>query len=305
VPDTKMSRRAFLRRAALAAAGVLAACGQQPAGVPPPAPATSAPAPAIPTAALATSAPASAATTVPTAAPAAAATAVPAATAAPAAASGQGTLRVAMDIPVKLDPAFASSDSEIAILNAVYDYLVDVDHESKIQPRLATKWTTSDDGLTYTFTLAKGVSFHDGSPLTAKDVVWTFDRLRDLSLKLPTSDLYSNIESITAGGDQEVVFKLKKTNPFFLYDLSDNHALILKAESKDADTKLNGSGPFKVVNYSPENRMELAANEQYFIAGKPGVADLQFIFFKDQPASVDALRGGQVDLVMRMPTPLF
>jgi len=52
----------------------------------------------------------------------------------------QGALRVAFDIPAKLDPAFASSDSEIAILNAVYDYLVDVDQDSKVQPRLATKW---------------------------------------------------------------------------------------------------------------------------------------------------------------------
>jgi peptide/nickel transport system substrate-binding protein len=55
-------------------------------------------------------------------------------------AQGQGTLRAALDIPVKLDPAFASSDSEIAILNNVYDYLVDIDHQSKIQPRLAQSW---------------------------------------------------------------------------------------------------------------------------------------------------------------------
>lgn len=216
-----------------------------------------------------------------------------------------GTLRVGMDIPVQLDPAFASSDSEIAILNAVYDYLVDVDPDNNIRPRLATQWVVSGDGLTYTFTLASPVTFHDGSSLTAADVVWTFDRLRDPALELPTNDLYSNIESITANGDQEVIFKLKKTNPFFLYDLSDNHALILKANTTDAATKFNGSGPFRVTDYSPENRMELAANENYFIAGKPGVATLEFILFSDQAASVDALRSGQVDLVMRMPTPLF
>src|SRR5688572_1486815 len=83
-----------------------------------------------------------------------------------------GTLRVGMEIPVQLDPAFASSDVEIAILNAVYDYLVDVDAENNIQPRLATDWEVSEDGLTYTFTLAPNVTFHDGSPLTAEDVVW-------------------------------------------------------------------------------------------------------------------------------------
>ncbi len=93
--------------------------------------------------------------------------------------SGTGTLRVGMEIPVQLDPAFAAADVEIAILNAVYDYLVDVDAENNIQPRLATSWESSEDGLSYTFTLSPDATFHDGSPVTAADVVWTFDRLRD------------------------------------------------------------------------------------------------------------------------------
>jgi peptide/nickel transport system substrate-binding protein len=301
VPETpgarrpgKFSRREFLRYAALFGMSTVAAACAAPTS----APATQAPAATQPPA---TEAPQPTATPVsPVATP------VPEPTATVAAqAQMESVLRVATEIPVQLDPASASSDAEIAILNAVYDYLVDVDHENKLQPRLATEWSVSGDGLTYTFTLAPNVTFHDGSPLTPADVVWTFDRLRDPALKLPTSDLYSNIDSITASGDTEVVFKLKKTNPFFLYDISDNHALVLKANTTDAATKFNGTGPFRVVNYSPENRMELAANEKYFIQGKPGVAQLQLIFFKDPAASVDALRGGQVDLGTRMPTPLF
>jgi peptide/nickel transport system substrate-binding protein len=81
--------------------------------------------------------------------------------------------------------------------------------------------------------------------LTAEDVVWTFDRLRDPSADLPTKDLYSNIDMIEASGGLEVTFTLKQPNPFFLYDLSDNHALILKAGTTDADTNFNGTGPFK------------------------------------------------------------
>lgn len=214
-------------------------------------------------------------------------------------------LRVGMEIPFQLDPAFASSDVEIAILNAVYDYLVDIDADNNIQPRLATSWDMSDDGLTYTFNLAENATFHDGTSLTAEDVVWTFNRLRDPALELPTADLYSNITNIEATGDQEVTFTLEKTNPFFLYDLSDNHALILKAETEDPAAELIGTGPFKVAAYTPEDRITLEANEEYFIEGKPGVGELEFIFFSDQVASIDALRGGQVDLVMRMPTPLF
>jgi peptide/nickel transport system substrate-binding protein len=228
--------------------------------------------------------------------------------AAPAVTTGgapEGTLRVSMDIPVQLDPAFASSDAEIGILNAVYDYLVDIDPNNNIRPRLATSWAVSGDGLSYTFNLAQGATFHDGSPLTANDVVWTFNRLRDPALELPTADLYKNIANIEATGDYEVTFTLTETNPFFLFDLSDNHAVVLKADTADSATSLNGTGPFKVVNYTPEDRMQLQANENYHISGKPGVANLEIIFFSDQVAGVDALRGGQVDLILRMPTPLF
>lgn len=287
----RLSRRDFLRLAGLlgmsaSAAAALAACGQEAA-----APDTAEPA--------ATTAPATDATAAP------AATEAPAADAATAAPAGAaGTLRVAMDTPVQLDPPNASSDSEIAILNAVYDYLVDIDADNNIAPRLATDWVISEDGLSYTFTLAEA-TFHDGSPLTANDVVWTFNRLRDPELALPTLDLYANIDTVSAEGDNNVIFTLQQTNPFFLYDLSDNRALILKAETADPASEFNGSGPFRVADYSPENRMSLAANEDYFIAGKPGVASMEFIFFSDQAASVDALRGGQVDLVMRMPTPLY
>ncbi|MCO6453355.1 MAG: ABC transporter substrate-binding protein [Caldilineales bacterium] len=216
----------------------------------------------------------------------------------------EGLLRVAMDIPVQLDPAFVSSDTEVAIINAVYDYLIDIAPNNDISPRLAESWTTSPDGLTYTFTLAEGAAFHDGSPVTADDVVWTFNRLRDPELGLPTADLYSNIASVEATGDGGVTFTLAETNPFFLYDLSDNHAVVVKAGTEDF-TQFNGSGPFKVTTYSPENRIEFEANSDYFIAGKPGVAEMQMIFFSDPAAAVDALRGGQVDLAMRMPTPLF
>jgi peptide/nickel transport system substrate-binding protein len=91
---------------------------------------------------------------------------------------------------------------------------VDVDAKNNIRPRLAANWAVSSDGLRYTFQLAQGVTFHDGSPFTAADVVWTFDRLRDPALALPTADLYANIDKIEATNATEVVFTQKETNPF-------------------------------------------------------------------------------------------
>ena len=215
-----------------------------------------------------------------------------------------GTLRVAMQPIVNTDPINISSDSEVLVANHVYDYLVDIDPKSNIIPRLATNWEATDGGLTYTFTLAEGVKWHDGTDFSAKDVVWTFDRLRTTE-GTPTADLYANIVSVEATSDLEVTFKLLEPNSFFLYDLSDNHALILKEGTEDADSNFNGTGPFVVERYSPEDRIELVANKNYFVDGQPKLDRLEIIFFNDDSAAIDALIGGQIDLAMRMPTPLF
>ena len=219
--------------------------------------------------------------------------------------TGEGMLRVALQPLVQTDPAFVSTDPEVLFANSVYDYLVDIAADNQIAPRLATDWSISDDGKSYVFQLAQGVSFHDGSPLTAQDVVWTFDRLRDPGADLPTKDLYSNIDTIEATGEHEVTFKLKETNPFFLYDLSDNHALVLKAGTQDPGKDYNGTGPFIVDSYVPEDRMVLLANGNYFVEGEPKLSGVEFIFFNDQTAMVDALRSGQVDLVMRISSDLY
>jgi peptide/nickel transport system substrate-binding protein len=215
-----------------------------------------------------------------------------------------GSLRLAMQPMVQTDPALISSDSEVLVASHVYDYLVDVDADNQIIPRLAKEWTISTDGLRYTFQLEDGVVFHDGSQFSAKDVVWTFNRLRNPQAGYPTADLYRNIAEIKAIGTEKVEFILNQPNPFFLYDLSDNHALILKEGSTDP-TNFNGTGPFSVNMYSPEDRIQLKANERYWVAGQPRLSTLEIIFFNDDTAMVDALRGGQIDLVMRLATPLF
>jgi peptide/nickel transport system substrate-binding protein len=213
-------------------------------------------------------------------------------------------LRVAFEPIVQTDPALISSDSEVFVANAVYDYLIDVDVKSKLVPRLATDWRVSEDGLTYTITLARDVKFHDGSPFSAEDVIWTYNRLRDPDLGFATSDLYKNIDNISSSEPYTVIFSLKNPNPFFLYDLSDNHALMIKNGTVDA-SDFNGTGPFKVAEYNPEDRITLLANPDYFISGQPKLSKVEIIFFPDEIAMIDALRGGQVDLVMRMSTSLY
>ena len=208
------------------------------------------------------------------------------------------TFRLVTQATVQTDPALISSEGEVALANAVYDYLIDVDHNNVIQPRLADSWTVSADGLTYTFELANGVTFHDGSALTAADVVWTFNRLRDPDAELPTSSLYSNIASVAAQGGGRVVFGLQETNPFFLYDLSDNHALVIKDGTTEA-TDFNGTGPFRMVEYLAEERVVMEANPDYH-RGSPNITNYEIVFFADESASIDALKSGQVDMIFGM-----
>lgn len=212
-----------------------------------------------------------------------------------------GTLRVAWGgAPATLDPLFASADTEIAFLNAVYDYLIDTNAQSELVPRLAQTWDVSADGLTYTLILAAGVTFHDGSPLTVDDVIWTFDRLR---AEGPTADLYANITSIAAGADNTIVFTLGTPNPDFLYTLTDNHAVILQANAQDIGVKFNGTGPFVLSEYVTD-RASFAANASYW-GGAPDVVALEFIYLDNVEGAVNALRGGVADVVVRLDNATF
>lgn len=212
-----------------------------------------------------------------------------------------GALRVAWGgAPATLDPLFASADTEIAFLNAVYDYLIDTNSQSELVPRLAQSWIVSDDGLVYTLQIAQGVKFHDGSDLTLEDILWTFERLRSDG---PTADLYANIDSIAVGEGSNLVFTLKETNPDFLYDLTDNHAVILKSGAENIGTDFNGTGPFKLDEYVPD-RATFSANADYW-AGPPGAATLEFIYFDSAESAVNALQGDIVDVVLRMDNATF
>lgn len=217
-------------------------------------------------------------------------------------AQAANTLRVAFEAPVTLDPAAHSTDSEVALANAVYDYLIDITPTSEIRPRLARAWSVSEDGLTWMFELNEGVKWHDGSDFSADDVIWTFNRLRDPD-QSGASDLLGAIDEITADGNT-VVFQLSQPNPDFLHNLSDNRALILKADTEDP-TNFIGTGPFKMDDFRPEDRAVLSRNEDYYLEGQPAMEGLEFIYFGDTNAAVNALEDGAVDVVLRMPTPVF
>lgn len=219
-----------------------------------------------------------------------------------------GVLRVAVNAPVILDPALHANDTETAFNRAIYDYLIDVEPDTSIVPNLATAWEISEDNLTYTFTLEEGVTFHDGKPFTSADVVWTFNRLRDVSS--PALGLLGEYE-VTAPDDQTVEFTLTEVNADFLYGVGSRWALIIPegenepnvlGEGDDTYVHFNGTGPFTLQEYSPENRTVFARNENYWREGEPMLAGMEHLYIDDAVAQVDALLSDEVDFIFRVPS---
>ena len=211
------------------------------------------------------------------------------------------TLRIAWLTPATLDPRSASGDSEIAILNALYDYLIDTDAAANLVPRLASSWQLSDDGLTYTLQIRDDATFHDGSPLTAADVLWTMQWQQEAGGSV--SNLLSTVESLSAA-DSTITITLSAPNPDFLYNLTDNKFVILKADAENIGEEFNGSGPFILDELLPGDRAILRANPNYW-GGAPSIERLEFIFFDDQQAGIAAVQGGTADGIARLDNASF
>ena len=220
-----------------------------------------------------------------------------------------GILKKAYFAPGALDPAFASDITADEIARFWADFLVYVDEQLKPDPSrsLAQKWEVSKDGLSWTFYLRKDVQFHNGEKLRSQDVKFTFDRLRDPAVGAATVALYSNITKIAVPDDHTVVFTLKQPNPDFLTDLGDYHAPILWHGTKDFNKELIGTGAFIVESYLPEDRMTFKRNPNYWRTDSEGnrlpyLDGIEYIFLAEASAQVEALRGGQVDYLIYLPS---
>lgn len=216
-----------------------------------------------------------------------------------------GVLRHALPAIVTLDPAFLSTVQDDQIARYWTDFLVWInsDYEVDWDRSVATGVEISEDGLTYTFSIREGITFHDGRPMTSADIKYTFDRLRDPDVGSAVVGLYSNIVSIETPDDYTVVFTLANTNPdFILYDLNDYHAHIMDINTTDFQTQWNGTGPFMIESYLPEDRLVMVRNPNWWRMGEDGESlpyldGLEFIFLSDATAQYEALRSGQVDWI--------
>jgi peptide/nickel transport system substrate-binding protein len=209
-----------------------------------------------------------------------------------------GTLAIGTLPPTTLDPHFATSVADIQLLEQVYEHLTYVGASNRPVPDLASDWK-SELGRTWTFTLREGACFSSGKPVTASDVVATFDRLRDPGVGTPTAALYRNVVEVRALDARRVRFLLAEANPEFASDVGDYHAAVLPAGA--ADRRI-GSGPFRIAFYVPERLAVLKRNPYYNVRDRSGarlpyLEEIRMNFSQDTVAQVEALRAGLLGYV--------
>ncbi len=265
--------------------------------------------PAATTAPAATEAPKPAATEAPK--PAATEAPKPTDTSAPAAAAKPAVVRIGWGgSPDSLNPGPAVLAEAYVLFELVYDTMFDLELDgSTYRLNLADKWDVSPDAKTHTFKIKQGIKFHDGQPLTAKDIAFTYNFYKAHE-DFPYLNTYTQgFDSVEAPDDSTVVIKLAEPIPNMDYRLTYMYVLPEHIWSKVAEgtaateftnDAMIGTGPFKMVEYKQNEFVHLAANKDHFLT-PPKVDEVVFQTFQNQDALVQALLTGQVDMITEMP----
>jgi len=207
--------------------------------------------------------------------------------------------------PPHLDPTAGAAGAIDNVTYAnIYEGLTRFASDGSVIPGLAKSWEISEDGLGYTFTLQSGVKFHDGSDMTASDVVWSLNRARAEDSTNAQKGLFASIESVEALDDTTVQVTLSAPNGSFLFNMAWGDASILN-EGDDVEalkSKPNGTGAFVFSNWVQGDSITLVRNEDYW--GTPAILESATIkYISDPTAAFNAVMAGDVDAFPTFPAP--
>jgi peptide/nickel transport system substrate-binding protein len=215
-----------------------------------------------------------------------------------------GIVTMALDQPPEnLDPRVGQNASSQRMAGLLFNSLVQKNDRLEIEPDLAVSWETPDP-QTYIFHLRRNVTFHDGRPLTARDVVFTFRSILDGSIQTSKSGHpYNLIDTIKAPDDYTVVFKLKEVFAPFLWNLCrDVIGIIPEGSGTDFNRHPIGSGPFAFDHYFQDQEVVLKRNDAYF-GDKAGISMLRFKIVPEAIVQALELRKGSSDITVNVLTP--
>jgi peptide/nickel transport system substrate-binding protein len=211
---------------------------------------------------------------------------------------------------VTLDPHNIVEAESSRISKNIYETLIDYEKEStEISPKLASEWTTSEDGLVWNFKLRENVKFHDGTDFNADAVVYNFERMMDENHPQHQGDfsIFSRtfkgvIDEVKAIDVHTVEFKLVKPNSTFLPNLGITPFGIISPDAlKKYNDKIHenpvGTGPFVFDSWKQNDALTLAKNENYWVTGLPKMNKIVFKIIPDNSARLTALKNGEIDLM--------
>jgi peptide/nickel transport system substrate-binding protein len=227
-----------------------------------------------------------------------------------------GILRVLdLDSPPGLNMYEQATPFGEAPLMGIYNNLILFDQQvpqvslQSIRPDLATKWSWSADGTALTFTLRQGVKWHDGQPFTAKDVLCTMALQLDKGPQKvrfnPRKTSFSNLASVTASGDYEVTFHLRRRQPAFPMLLAAGFSAITPCHQTPDEMRQHpiGTGPFKFVEFKPNEHITLTRNPDYWKPGLPDLDGIEYTIIKDRATAVLAFIAGKLDVAAGLSPP--
>jgi peptide/nickel transport system substrate-binding protein len=171
-----------------------------------------------------------------------------------------------------------------------------------IVPELATGWTWNEDMTRLTLPLRAGVRWHDGKPFSARDVKCTWDMLTEQSpIKFrfnPRKAWWHNLAQVATNGDFEVTFELKRPQPAFLALLASGYSPVYPCHVAPADMRRHpiGTGPFKFVEYKPNQDIKLARNPDYWRAGRPYLDGIEYTIIANRSTALLAFVTGKFDM---------
>ena len=206
--------------------------------------------------------------------------------------------------PPNLDPTSgaAAAIDEVVYAN-VFEGLTRFAEDGSVRPALAESWEIAPDGLSWVFHLHEGVTFQDGTPFTAEDVVFSFDRAMAEDSTNAQKQLFAGINEVTAIDDTTVEIGLDAPNGSLLFNLAWGDAVIVSPASIENEaTEPVGTGPFEFSQWVQGDRVELVKYPDYW--GEPAKLDkVTFKFISDPTAAFSAMMAGDIDAFPNYPAP--
>ena len=217
-----------------------------------------------------------------------------------------GTLVAAFSAdPGGFDPARGPSGMSHVVIEQVYSTLLNLDENAKPYAGIAESWSVAEDGLSWTFKLRPGLTFHDGEALTAEDVVYSFERILDPDSGYAYRSQIETIDQVTAIDDLSVEFKLNRvTGPFEIYMAFPGSSIVPKdlVESGwDLNAQPVGSGPFRFVSYAPRDSIVFERNDDYYEEGRPYFDGMVYRVISDPTALSNGLKSGEIHFSNEVP----